>query len=44
MLILVPPYSYVGAAIAFLGFAIIKTVFSFVVFGYYTKEHEKGTV
>ena len=44
MLILVPPYSYVGAALAFLGFAIIKTVFSFVVFGYYTKEHEKGAV
>lgn len=39
MLVLVPPYSYVGAAIAFLGFAVIKSTLSFVVFGYYMREH-----
>ena len=38
MLILVPPYSYVGAALAFLGFAVIKSALSFVVFGYLVKK------
>jgi len=43
MLILVPPYSYVGAALAFLGFAVIKSVLSFAVFGHYMREHGKGS-
>ncbi len=38
MLILVPHYSYVGAALAFLGFAVIKSALSFAVFGYYMKK------
>ncbi len=44
MLILVPPYSYVGAALAFLGFAVIKSALSFAVFGHYMREHGKGSV
>jgi O-antigen/teichoic acid export membrane protein len=43
MLVLVPPYSYVGAAFAFLGFAVIKSTLSFVVFGYYMREHGEGS-
>ncbi|HKQ31691.1 MAG TPA: polysaccharide biosynthesis C-terminal domain-containing protein, partial [Thermodesulfobacteriota bacterium] len=43
MLILVPPYSYVGAALAFLGFAVIKSALSFAVFGHYMREHGKGS-
>ncbi len=38
MLILVPPYSYVGAAIAFLGYALTKTSLSYVFFGNAFKE------
>ncbi|MEW6144783.1 MAG: oligosaccharide flippase family protein [Thermodesulfobacteriota bacterium] len=37
MLLLVPSYSYVGAALAFLGFAVIKSALSFAVFGYYMR-------
>ena len=37
-LVLVPPYSYVGAALAFLGFAVIKSALSFFVFGYYMRQ------
>ncbi len=44
MLLLVPPYSYVGAAWAFLGFAVIKSALSFAVFGHYMREHGKGNV
>lgn len=44
MLILVPPYSYLGAAFAFLGFGIIKSGLSFVVFDKLVrKEEEKDT-
>jgi O-antigen/teichoic acid export membrane protein len=38
MLLLVPPYSYIGAALAFLGFAVIKSALSFAVFGYYMRK------
>jgi O-antigen/teichoic acid export membrane protein len=37
MLLLVPRYSYTGAALAFLGFAVIKSALSFAVFGYYMR-------
>ncbi|MEQ9619392.1 MAG: oligosaccharide flippase family protein [Deltaproteobacteria bacterium] len=42
MLILVPPYSYIGAAFAFLGFAVIKSGLSFAVFGKLMRKAEKG--
>ena len=38
MLILVPPYSYEGAALAFLGFAVIKSGMAYGIFGYYIKK------
>jgi len=43
MFILVPQYSYIGAAFAFLGFAVIKSALSFVVFRYYMrKDGQRG--
>ena len=43
MFILVPQHSYIGAALAFLGFAVIKSALSFVVFGYYMrKDGQRG--
>lgn len=38
MLVLIPPYSYDGAALAFLGFAIIKSAMSYGIFGYYVRK------
>lgn len=38
MFILVPQYSYMGAALAFLGFAVVKSALSFVVFGHYMRK------
>ncbi len=38
MFILVPPYSYVGAALAFLGYGVVKSALSFIVFGFYMKK------
>ena len=43
MLLLVPSYSYMGAALAFLGFAVIKSALSLAVFGYYMREHGQGS-
>jgi O-antigen/teichoic acid export membrane protein len=44
MLLLVPSYSYTGAALAFLGFAVIKSALSFAVFGYYMRREGERSV
>lgn len=43
MLILVPPYSYLGAAFAFLGFGIVKSGLAFVVFERLIKKEQTET-
>jgi O-antigen/teichoic acid export membrane protein len=40
MLVLIPPYSYDGAALAFLGFAIIKSAMSYGIFEYYVRKDQ----
>jgi O-antigen/teichoic acid export membrane protein len=44
MFLLVPSYSYTGAALAFLGFAVIKSALSFAVFGYYMRREGERSV